>query len=270
MKPKIHALISLIIILLSSCRKDTPMESEIEGYDIILNIGQSNTHYGDEGPFSVPKIHPDIKQLGRFEENDLEIIDATEPLEHHTQLSESVGFATTFAEQYRQNYLAQGRKILIIPCGHAGSGFQDSKWEVGGYLYSDALRRVEHIYQFADKSKLVAILWHQGENDIGYKKYQQDLDGLIQSLRTQLNNKTVPFILGGMVPHWVNQSADRQEIQELIRSTPNRIPNTGYANPMIPFEIEKESKDQNAIHYDGAGLIELGKRYFKVYQDIVL
>lgn len=268
MKPKIHVIL-IVLIGCYSCRKEERMESKIEGYDIILNIGQSNTHYGDEGPFSVPKVHPDIKQLGRFGENNMEIIAANEPLEHHSQLENSVGFATTFAELYRQEYLQDNRQLLIIPCGQAGSGFQDDKWSIGGYLYTDAFRRVEHIYQFADKSKVVAILWHQGENDIGNEDYQHNLDEFIEALRTQLKNKTVPFILGGMVPYWVNQSSDRKAIQSIIKDTPNRLINTGYADPTYPFVIEKEIKDQNAIHYDGAGLIELGRRYFKSYQNIV-
>ena len=270
MKPKIHALCLFSVILLGSCRKEKRMESIIEGYDIILNIGQSNTHYGDEGAFVVPKIHEDIQQLGRFNGNDMEIIQAKEPLEHHTQLNQSIGFATTFAELYRRDFLTKGRKVLIIPCGHAGTGFQDGKWSVGGYLYTDAYRRVEHIYQFADKSKLVAILWHQGENDIGNPHYQEDLDGFIKALRTQVKNETVPFILGGMVPYWVNQNSERQTIQSIIKDTPQRLNRTGYADPEYPFEIEKTVKDQNAIHYDGAGQIEIGRRYYETYKKIVL
>ena len=270
MKPKIHLTLIGCAIVLSSCRKEERMEVQVEGYDIILNIGQSNTHYGDEGTFKIPEIHQDIKQLGRFDANDMEIIDAVEPLDHHTQLQQSVGFATTFAELYRQNHLKSGRKVLIIPCGHAGSGFQDSKWEIGGYLYSDAFRRVEHIYRYAAKSELVAILWHQGENDIGNEQYQKNLDEFIRALRTQLNNETVPFILGGMVPYWVNQDSERQKIQSIIKTTPDRLGFTGYADPSYPYEIEKEVKNQNAIHYDGAGLIELGKRYFSVYSKIIL
>ena len=270
MKPKILITALGCLILFTNCRKQKSMDSITEGYDIILNIGQSNTHYGDEGIFEVPFIHEDIMQLGRFKENDMEIIAAQEPLEHHTQLNQSIGFATTFAELYRRKHLESGRKVLIIPCGQAGSGFQDSKWNIGGYLYTDAHRRVEHIYRYASKSKLVAILWHQGENDIGNSHYQKDLDKFIVAIRKQLKNETAPFILGGMVPYWVSLDPQRQEIQSIIKSTANRIDNSGYADPNVPFEIIKEVKNQNAIHYDGAGMIELGKRYFTAYDNIVL
>lgn len=45
---------------------------------------------------------------------------------------------------------------------------------------------------------------------------------------------------------------------------------TGYANPTVPFVIEKENKNVDTIHYNANGQRELGKRNFEEYIKITL
>jgi hypothetical protein len=116
---------------------------------------------------------------------------------------------------------------------------------------------------------LTSILWHQGESDVGSLSYETDLDNFILNLRSDLDANDTPFIVGGMVPFWVDQAIERIEQQQIIMNVLNRHENIGYANPELSFRIEKPDNFIDAIHYDAAGQRELGKRYFSEYYSLV-
>jgi hypothetical protein len=122
------------------------------------------------------------------------------------------------------------------------------------------------------ESVLTSILWHQGESDVGSPSYETDLDNFIINIRNDLNATNVPFIVGGMVPFWVDQSIERiqqQQQQQLIMTVVNRHNYIGYANSELPFRIEKQDNFFDVVHYDAEGQRELGKRYFNEYDMIV-
>ena len=257
----------LLIISTTSCRK---AENEVDnGYDVFLVIGQSNTHQGIgfDPVLDAPDDH--IKQLGRYNNFNLKIITASEPLDHLSKLQNTVGIAMTFAKKYKNTFLQSGRKILIIPGSMGSTGFGSNYWNPGDTLYNDAVMRTNYVLNNFN-SKLVAILWHQGEDDIGNPNYQQRLDTMIVKIRKDINgdNMNVPFILGGMVPYWVIQDTNRIILNTIIENTVIRIENTGYANPKVPFLIEKPDNDFIPIHYDANGLREMGRRYFSEFERI--
>ena len=239
-------------------------------YDIILVIGQSNTHQGIGLDYILDRPFDDIKQLGRFNENNYKIIEAKEPLDHLSKLPDNIGFALTFAKEYEKAYLKSGRNILIIPGGMGCTGFASNYWNVGDTLYVDAVERTNYVLKHFN-SKLVAILWHQGEDDIWNMIYQQSLDSMIVNMRKDItgNNINVPFILGGLVPYWVDQDSNRYLLNRIIENTVIRIAKTGYANPRIPYVIVKPDNDYISLHFDAAGQREMGRRYFSEYKKIV-
>jgi hypothetical protein len=251
----------------TSCRK---AENEaVNGYDVFLVIGQSNTHQGIgfDSVLDAPDDH--IKQLGRYHDFNLKIITAREPLDNLSKIQNTVGIAMTFAKKYKNNFLQSGRKILLIPGSMGSTGFGSNYWNPGDTLYNDAVMRTNYVLKNFN-CKLVAILWHQGEDDIGNPNYQQRLDSMIVDMRKDINgdNVDVPFILGGMVPYWVNQDTSRIILNTIIENTVFRIENTGYANPKVPFLIEKPDNDFIPIHYDANGLREMGRRYFSEFERI--
>lgn len=238
------------------------------GQDIILIIGQSNTHYGTGLSSEMDVTDPGIFQLGRHGGNNMKVIAAQEPLEHHTYQENRIGFGLTFGKEYLKNYLQPERSVLIIPCGFGGTGFSDNRWNKGDDLYNDAINRVNHILKNSPNSRLVAILWHQGERDID-TNYQEALDAMILNMRKDIkdaNASQVPFILGGMVPYWVDQDDERKDVERIIKSTPQRIPFTGFADPRKPFVISKPDNREDEVHYDANGQRELGKRYFNEFK----
>jgi len=264
-KLKLLFLFSIFIFILTGCRKDT-FKSNSQAFDIILVMGQSNTHYGTGFDFILDKPSDQIKQLGRYDTSALKIIPAKEPLHHHTRKKNTVGFALTFAKLYADKYLEEDRQVLIIPCGRAGAAFFNNRLNKGDDLYNDAVTRVQFILTNYPNSELAAIVWHQGESDVGHLDYEENLDKFIKDLRKDLRAEKIPFILGGMVPGWVSESEERIQQQAIIKDTPNRIERTGYADPTLPFVIEGDSTLNQGIHYNSIGLRELGHRYFEVYE----
>lgn len=253
-------LLFLIALIMFSCSKE---KNESTNY-VVLIVGQSNTHAGIGYDLELDKTVEGIKQLGRFGNDNMKIIDAKEPLHHHTSGENKIGFGLTFSKLLK-NYLNTKKNIILVPCGFGGTGFAKNDWNKGDELYSDAVIRVKHIVENYQDSELTAILWHQGESDVGSMSYENDLDNFINDIRNDLNAFDVPFILGGMVPFWVDKNEERIKQQEIISNTVKRHNLIGYADPELPFRIEKEDNFFDQIHFDAVGQRELGKRYFNEY-----
>lgn len=237
-------------------------------YDVILIAGQSNTHFGTGYDPVLDHADERIFQLGRSGTNDYRVILAQEPLDHYTKASGKIGFALTFAKLYADAYLSENRKVLLIPCGKTGAGFMNNFWNSSNTCFQDAAARTRFVLNKYRRSKLVAILWHQGENDIDNLNYQADLDYFIQGLRNELAANVTPIILGGMVPYWVSLDSNRMATQQIIKETPERLPNVGYADPTWPYPIQKADDSLDILHYNAKGQRELGLRYFAAYVDL--
>ena len=236
-------------------------------YDIIIIAGQSNTNQGYGLNSEIDKPDANIYQLGRYSIYNHVIIPANEPLQHHTSDDDKIGFGLTFAKLYNKKLNHTKKRILIIPCGYGGSSLKED-WKFKNFLYLDLIERVKFIQKKYPKSTITTFLWHQGEADVTNLEYQKMLDNLIKQVKIDLN-EDFPFILGGMVPYWVNQQENRIHQQNIIKNTPNRLPNTGYADPELPFVIYKTDNTVDEIHYDAQGQRELGKRYFSAYQELI-
>lgn len=269
-------LICICVILMFSCEKEPPYPAidDTRNFDIVLIAGQSNTDSGTGLDNSVDTAAADILQLGRFGANNYQVIDAVEPLDHHDKNPVKIGFGLTFANQYVKNgFLKEGRNLLLIPCGCGGTGFKDKRWNKGDDLYNDALRRVNYVLRGNPNNRVVAILWHQGEQDVEWMTdfgYQAALDRMIGNMRIDIirNGDSIPFILGGMVPFWVSQEPKRSDRQKVLIDTPNRIDFCGYADPTQPFVLSKPNDWEDMIHYDANQQREFGKRYFKTYLEV--
>ena len=257
----------LCLLFLHSCSEFKSKKNEPTNY-VVLIIGQSNTHAGIGYDLELDKKVKDIKQLGRFGNDNMKNIDATEPLHHHTATETKIGFGLTFSKLLKK-YLKTEKNIILVPCGFGGTGFAKNNWNKGDKLYSDAINRVKYVMENHQGSELTATLWHQGENDVGSLSYENDLDNFINDIRNDLNAFDVPFILGGMVPFWVDKFDERIKQQEIISNTVNRHNLVGYANPELPFRIEKEDNLFDEIHFDATGQRELGKRYFNEYLQLI-
>ena len=253
---------------------NTTMTPKEGGFDIILNIGQSNNMFGGNetdgtgGGVSDEEVtDPRIKQ---YKTSTGEIVLAQEPLEHPDKQTGEIGYAFNFARRYiREGYLENGREVLIIPAAVGATGFAGGDWNKGGARYNNAVTYINNV--LADETgnhRVVAILWHQGEADTAMvdSNYTTALDQMIDDLRSDINYNmdSVPFILGEMVPYWV-RDGDVENHQGVITDTVNRKPYTAIAKSSYPTEIIKSSPTVDVVHYSAAGQRELTKRYWEAF-----
>lgn len=238
-----------------------------EGYDVILVAGQSNTHYGYPLDVQLDTVHAKVYAIHRQSGMDYRIDKAKPALDFWTKSTDRNSFSITFSNLYATQILKNSnRKVLIIPAGYSGSSI--ANWKKGGNLYTDAIERVNYVLDNIHGSRVVAILWHHGEANVGWAPYQETLDTMIADMRSdihQQNIQEVPFILGGMVPYWVSRNASREVQQAIIKDTPNRVNNTRYADPAFPTVIDKPNNAFDEIHFDAAGQREMGKRYYNAF-----
>lgn len=265
-----YCLSALFCMLLFSagCKdhSESPVSSD-ENYDIILVAGQSNTLNGAGIIPAIDSFSDGIFQLGRHNGQNMNILDATEPLDHHDKRPGKIGFALTFAKLYQSKFLANNRKLLIIPCGKGSTGFCDPGWNPGDPLYNDAVNRVNEICKRYPGSQLVAVLWHQGEHDTKNPDYQFELDRMVISMRNEVTNWSNPhiFIAGGMVPFWFHKEKERENCNDIIRNLCKRIPYTGFSDSEYPTVISKNDNFVDDVHFDAEGQREMGRRYFAEY-----
>ncbi|MCP1996461.1 sialate O-acetylesterase [Flavobacterium sp. HSC-61S13] len=263
----IYLLFSLLLVQTVMAQSEINCLPDNEGYDVILVAGQSNTHYGYPLDTALDTVNSRIYSLNRHNGKDYRIETAQPALDFWTKQTNRNSFAITFSNLYVNNLLNHSkRKVLLIPCGYAGSSI--TSWTKNQNLYTDAMNRVNYILNNAPGSRLVAILWHQGEANVGWGPYQATLDQMIADMRSDIeqnNIQEIPFILGGMVPYWVNSNSSRKQQQQIIKNTPDRVINTGYADSESPSVITKPNNANDDIHFDAAGQREMGQRYFNTY-----
>jgi endo-1,4-beta-xylanase len=257
-----------------------------------------------------------------------QIINGTEPIEAlgGTNNPNEYGFGMSFARQYiKEN---PTKKVLLINCGWGGTSidnwainsgtkiqdiddnlalyFSNHTYE-GKNLYQASLARIRSaLSQISSKSTVKAILWHQGESNIGSvfggastilndpdvqnnsRIYENKLTTVLNSLRSAIASSTTPILLGGLSPsHYVNHrtSASRysggadinpgnkyRKMSELISTIAS---NNGYkfvsAGPITDksphFNHYLKGNDGDITHFSKSSQIELGRRYFYVYND---
>ena len=81
-------------------------------FNVILIAGQSNTHAGIGFNSNLDSPVSEIKQLGRFGEDNMRLIEAKEPLQHHTAENNKIGFGLTYAKLLFE-YLNEDKKIYM-------------------------------------------------------------------------------------------------------------------------------------------------------------
>lgn len=234
------------------------------GYDIVLLIGQSNMvgHTPNESydPL-LDTTDPRIQQrppVGVFANT---IILADDPLWHHDQQPQgTIGLGMSFARAYLQT-IPVTRKILLLPQAQGGTGFADNRWNPGNDLYNSAVNNTNAALALDPKNRLVAILWHQGENDTGVltkAQYISRLDAMINGMRSSITGATnTRFILGEMVRDWVGTDAGRLAIQQATQETLTRLYYTA-----VTSSLGLVGSGGDNIHFSGASCRTLGQRYF--------
>ena len=268
MKPISFLVNALVVVFVAmSCSKKNKQSGfyPSPSYDIIIIAGQSNTCFG-YGYDSSTLVPSKVLELGRYEKN-MKIIPATPSLYNWSRDPLKSSFGYDFARYYLNRDAAPKNPVLIVGCGMAGSSFMTNNWSKGDNLYEDLIERTNSIIKQYPHSRVVVILWQQGESDIENCNYQNDLDSMIVNMRSDILHETnIPFLLGGMVPYWTNLQNDRIKLQNIIKETENRLENCFYVDPE---GISKPDNEFDIIHFSHENHVELAKRYYTKFEQIL-
>jgi hypothetical protein len=159
------------------------------------------------------------------------------------------------------------RIVGLIPCAVGGTsiaawmpgGIDD--WDSSNYPYDNAIKKARE----AQKSgKIIAVLWHQGENDASKKteNYLEKLRTVVQNFRRDLQlGKEVPFIAGDMASFYPESISSHIDIVD------HALEVLAAEDPSFRYVHTKDLTHRgDQVHYDTASQHELGRRYYEAYQ----
>lgn len=248
------------VVLADACKK-------------VLLMGQSNMSGRGQGydrAIDGPN-NPRIKQWSRANT----IVTAEEHLQHHdssgSRMDKNVGMGTAFGRAYVET-LPEQRDVLLVPTAHGGTALVNGPWSPGGYLFEDAVTRMEAALASneADGNCVAAVLWHQGENDarrhVDQDAYLWTWMNMIETLRRRIPTAAeAPVVLGEFAEPWVENNAELVEpVLEAIRDIPDTVAFTALADA-----DDLSVNPGQEIHFDAAGQREFGERYFDKLRDAI-
>lgn len=236
------------------------------GLDVVLLVGQSNM--SGYGGYIVPGFDttdPRIQQWSRAQKAIL----AVDPLEHpDAPLNVGrIGPGMAFARAHLKT-LPDNRGVLLVPAAEAATSFAGGNWNPGNPLFEDAVARTNNALASGSGNCLAAVLWSQGESDVGRlsgAQYQAALDRMISTLRARVagGNNKVPFLLGQFSPDWTGTtpSADQKAILDVINATPTRVPYTSVVSTTGLRSNLTQGLAAGSIHLDAASQRTYGARF---------
>lgn len=241
-------------------------------YLVVPVLGQSNAQ-GMGLPLDLvgaDQSHPQVHQWAMCGPSKNTAVLAVDPLLHDIP-SDGVGFGMTFAKSLADE---TGRTILLIPTARGDTSFApkngytwdpaDTRTRVN--LYRRAIEAIDTALARYPGSRVVAVLWHQGETDVPLTRgadYRIKLDALIGDLRERYG-ANVPFLLGQMVPEEMDRSEkDYSEINAVHADTPSRVPRTVFIEgPRASYNSETDR------HYSASGQRALGRDMWSAYRSM--
>lgn len=282
-----------------------------EAYDVIVVAGQSNAVGRGLGPYEESAADLNgmsrVYQLGRIAGDNMKIIPATEPLQHWGQRRgtsiDRKGFAYHFALRYASK-LPPGRKVLIIPAAQGSTSilqwddivqpdarnpFKHGPMQDSTVLYDDMLMRIKYVLAKNPGSKVVAVLWSQGETDVleianprndihEYMSnsliYQRKLEELLSRLRTALSSQECfPFLVAEFARSWAPLNGRAEGLQaknEVTAAIKQAVASDPCKTSALVSSagIGVNTDRPNDPHYSAAGAMLLGDRFYSEFERI--
>ena len=171
--------------------------------------------------------------------------------------------AETFAKAYSEAHPEV--EVGIIPCADGGTCLE--QWQPGEILFDNAV----HCAKLAQRtSRLVGILWHQGEGDCRperYPHYYSRFQKMITAVRHELGDPTLPVLMGGLGEFLIHRGGE------------NHLENFVHVNAALEQFAAKDAhsafvsavgleSNPDNLHFSAAALEEFGCRYFDAFQTL--
>ena len=225
-------------------------------------IGQSNMA-GRGRIDEVPPIeNPNLLMLrnGRW-------LPLKEPVNYDRPFS-GIGLAPAFVDEYEKKFKV---KTGLIPCADGGTSLDD--WAYNGQLYNHAVAQTKLAQKI---SEIKGILWHQGENDSDTEEHARSYGKrfmiILNSLINDCGLKGIPVIIGELGEFLIERK-DTHSFFHLVNQELVKIAAEhkwiGLASAAGLTANEGTIPGMNNIHFDSVSYREFGKRYFKVYMDLI-
>lgn len=261
----------------------------MKGYDIIIQGGQSNSEGSGTGEAETWSVDPDILYLNSpkevsVEDGKIKTVFFDEPFSISAAddrigvSGEKLGdFSLTFAKAYKESgMLEKGRKLLIIRAAIGGTGFLQGNWHEEGDLYLKMLEMTDYALSLKGENRLVAFLWHQGEDDVmrgnSPENYERQLGYLIDSVREKYGVPDLPFIAGEFIGDWSGSYEFPERITGIVGAIEKVLSarkNTAYVSSEgLLSNKQTGAVETDNIHFCRQSLREFGRRYFKAYESM--
>jgi hypothetical protein len=132
-----------------------------------------------------------------------------------------------------------------------------------GPLYRQLIEIIEAL-PLAD-ARFGAVLWMQGERDARIDAagidYYRNLEALVRAFRQDLGRQDLPFVLG-----MVDLPPSRYPARDVVRQAQRQIANDMAGVYLV--ETDDLSKWDDQLHYDTEGILELGRRFAAILNDL--
>jgi len=265
--PQIASCLGALILIFSLFTPAWAQEEAVklppkEKFHLYMLAGQSNMAGRGivESQDIVP--HPRVLMLNQ----DGKWVPAVDPI-HYDKSAAGVGPGRTFGIS-----LAESDKDIVIgliPTSCGGSGIRT--WSPGAHHdqtksnpYDDAIART---HLALNDGSLKGILWHQGAADTGEsssKKYKERLGALINRFRAEFGDTRLPFIIGQQGVHKeLPLNPGRQLVDNSGEQLAKELDFVGFVlSDGLTFNSDN-------VHFDAASQREFGRRYAKVYLEVI-
>lgn len=258
---------------------------------LVLLVGQSNMagrgYAGPDDLTGIPRllmIRPDGKWqpavepitkdrafIGTFQASGEKVV-SSDPFEtvlpQGDQKVVGVGLGRTFGRLLAE--ANPGKTVGLIPAAVGGTSISAwmpggvDDWNASNYPYDNAVKLAREAQK---TGKIVAVLWHQGENDSKRQTpgYTEKLRTVIRNFRHDLDlGDDVPFIAGDMASFYPESIASHIEVVD------NALAEIAAEDPRFRYVLTKDLKHRgDNLHYDTESLHELGARYFEAYRQFL-
>ncbi len=225
---------------------------------LILLAGQSNM--AGRGEPEAEDLIP-VENVYALNEN-MKWVPAIEPVTFDRENIRGVSPGRTFAKYISK--LFPDRKIGIIPAAVGGTPI--SSWKINGkdihsdkHPYDDAVIMAKNAQRYG---RIIAVLWHQGENDAAQKntEYAKDLTEVVNNFRKDLDlAPDIPFICGELGRFLSTETFARELINQATQNVVKTLPCMGYVT------TENLTDKGDALHFNTQSQKILGERYFKEF-----
>ncbi len=221
--------------------KDTEIFDKMQS---VLLIGQSNM----AGRGELKEVEA-INDDRIFMIRDGKFVKMQEPIHDDKPDIAGVGLGASFAKAFVETFDCE---VGLIPGAFGGTSLAD--WERGGYYYNRAL---EMAVAAQNTSEICAILWHQGESDLGNPNYTAQLKKIFDSfiMDLQLDEEKIVIVTGELADLYYAEDTINKYLVEL---------GSFYTNYGVA-SAKDLSAWENYGHFDAASLRVFGYRYFDIF-----